>query len=58
MDPKIAGVAEVTADIRLKFKTFNNRLVLAKKRAILSNTTKGVKFESLEQILKTRDENG
>lgn len=31
MDPSIAGTAEVQGDIRLRFRTAKNRVVIAKK---------------------------
>lgn len=58
MDPKLINESELTAETRLKFKAFNGRPVLAKRRALISVSTKGVKFESVEQTLKTKDENG
>jgi hypothetical protein len=57
MDPKIAGTSEVNADVRLKFKAINGKPVLAKRRATLLLTNKSLKFESIEQLLKTKDEN-
>ena len=55
MDPNIAGNSEIVADARLKFKAFNGRPVIAKRSALVSHTNKGVKFESKEQALKTKD---
>ncbi len=55
IEPKMTGHSEVIGDTRLKFKAFNGRPVLAKRRAMLSQTTKGSKFESIEQTLKTKD---
>jgi ribosomal protein L34 len=58
MDPKIANKSEVIGDVRLKFKTANGRLVIAKRRVSLTLTGKNYKFESLNQVLTTRDEKG
>ena len=45
------------AETRLRFYAFNNRPVLAIRRCLLTVSSKGSKYESLEQILKTKDEN-
>jgi hypothetical protein len=58
MEPRIMGKSEVVGEIRLKFRAFNDRQVMAVRRALLTITQKGSKFESIEQILKTRDDNG
>lgn len=42
-------------EVRLKFRAFNDRPVLATRRALLTINQKGAKFESIEQILKTKD---
>ena len=55
MDPKIVSQSELIGDARLKFRAFNGRPVLAKRRTLLAVTTKGAKFESIEQTLKTKD---
>lgn len=47
--------SEIVGDARLKFRAFNDKLVLAKRRTLLAVTTKGGKFESIEQTLKTKD---
>jgi cytidylate kinase len=57
MEPRLMGETELVAEARLKFRAFNDRPVLATRRSLLSISHKGQKFESLEQILKTRDEN-
>jgi hypothetical protein len=57
MDPKIAGTPEVTGDIRLIFRA-GNRAILAKRRIQLSAKGNSTKFESVEQVLKTKDEFG
>jgi hypothetical protein len=44
MDPKLINESEMAAETRLKFKAYNGRPVLAKRRALLSVTTKGAKF--------------
>lgn len=44
MDPKMMGGSELVGDTRLKFKAYNGRPVLAKRRALLSVTDKGSKF--------------
>jgi hypothetical protein len=53
MDPKIAGKPEVIGDIRLIFKT-GKRAILAKRRIQLSTKGSTTKFESIEQVLKTK----
>lgn len=53
MDPKVAGKPEVIGDIRLIFKT-GNRAILAKRRIQLSAKGNTTKFESIEQVLKTK----
>ena len=58
MEPRMVGRNEVVAEAKLKFRAFNGRPVLATRRSQLSINNKGSKFESLEQILKTKDENG
>ena len=57
MDTKVAGKPEVVGDIRLIFKT-GNRAILAKRRMMLSAKGNTTKFESIEQVLKTKGENG
>lgn len=47
MDPKIAGSSEVRGEIRLKFKAFTGRPIMAKKKMmaqISSSTANGLKF--------------
>ena len=58
MDSKIAGTPEVKADIRLRFKTANQRKIIATKISTVSTTSKGISFKSVEQKLTTKDENG
>ena len=52
------GRTELKAEVRLKFRAFNDRPVIAMRRSMLSLSQRGPKFESLEQVLKTRDEDG
>lgn len=47
--------SEVAAEARFKFKALNGRPVLATRRSKLSISNKGTKFESVEQIIKTKD---
>lgn len=58
MDPRMIGKSEVKGEVILKFRAFNKQPMLAVRRALLTITQKGSKFESIEQILKTKDENG
>ena len=58
MDPKIAGTPEVRGDIRLRFKTAKNKQVIAKKILLVSKTGKNLNFKSMEQSLRTKDEEG
>ena len=58
MDPKIAGTPEVRGDIRLRFKTAKNKQVIAKKVLLVSKTGKNLNFKSMEQSLRTKDEEG
>jgi DNA repair protein RAD50 len=58
MEPKLLSQAELIADARLKFRAFNGRPVLARRKALLTQSNKGAKFESIEQTLKTKDEKG
>lgn len=58
MDPSIAGTAEVKGDIRLRFRTAKNRVVIAKKIILVSKTQKGLTLKSAEQSLKTKDDDG
>ena len=53
MDPKVAGTPEVIGDIRIIFKT-GERAILAKRRMQLSAKGNTTKFESIEQVLKTK----
>jgi DNA repair protein RAD50 len=54
-DPKLAGTPEVKGDIRLRFRTVNNKEVIAKKMIAVSKTVKGLSLRAVEQSLKTRD---
>ena len=58
MDPRNVDKAELVAEARLMFRAYNDRQVLITKRSMISISSKGTKFESLEQKLKTKDENG
>lgn len=58
MDPSIAGYAEVKGDIRLRFRTAKNRVVIAKKILVVNKTQKGLSLKSAEQSLKTKDDDG
>lgn len=58
MDPNIAREPEVWGDIRLKFRAYTGRAVIVKRKILLSATNKATKFESLEQILQTRGDDG
>lgn len=44
MDPQLLGQSELVGDARLKFATFNGRPVLAKRRTMLSITSRGPKI--------------
>jgi len=58
MDPNIAGTPEVKGDIRLRFRTAKNRVVIAKKIISVAKTSKGMSSKAVEQSLKTKDEKG
>lgn len=58
MDPSIAGTAEVKGDIRLRFRTAKNRVVIAKKVFMVSKTQKKLSSKAVEQSLKTKDDDG
>ena len=58
MDPNIAGTPEVRGDIRLRFRTAKNRVVIAKKIIMVSKTPKGLSSRAVEQSLKTKDDDG
>lgn len=47
MEPRIMGKTEAMGEVRLKFKAFNGRPVLATRRSLLTLTSKGSKFESI-----------
>lgn len=55
IDPRIVGASEVNGEIRLRFRSYTGRAVMAVKRSLFSMTNRGNKFESTEQILKTKD---
>ena len=55
MEPTILGASEVHGEIRLKFRSFTGRAVMGIKRSMFSMNNKGNKFESISQILKTKD---
>jgi DNA repair protein RAD50 len=46
IDPRIIGQSEVKGEIRLKFRSYNGRPVMAVRRSLFSLNNRGSKFES------------
>jgi hypothetical protein len=57
MDTRIAGKSEVIGDLRLILK-IGEQPILVKRRMLLSAKGNKTKFESIEQILKTKGSKG
>ena len=55
MDPMIAGTAEVKGDIRLRFRTAKNRVVIAKKVLMVSKKQKEIDYLLEAKIIEIKN---